>query len=432
MAKIHYTITDDDGVVRVDKFLAQLHPEYSRAALAKLFVLNLIKLKGEPIQPGHKLRPGTTFEYDLGPLQAKPEVIPLPIIFEDDNVIVVNKPSGIISHARGKFWQEASVASFVRQKANKSHESRDMSQDKRTKSSTCISYIVGFEANLEEKLGSFCRIIESDEEHIALEFHAEKKSHFVAVITEFLKPGYWNEYICKDEIVFIFKDVSGTVNTFRLEEKNKKEVTKLCRQYAKKDFKSITSMLKSNRTYATSPILDSYLVTHASASHERGGIVHRLDRATSGVMICAKNEAALSFLQKQFSARQVQKTYIAVVAGKPKLETAIIDAPIARNLNDPKRFTVQEDGKPAQTEYRILKSNEAYSTLELKPKTGRTHQLRVHLLHLGLPIVGDELYGGEPCSRLLLHAKSLMITLPDNSQMTFEADLPQEFEDIYA
>ena len=90
MAKIHYTITDEDGVVRVDKFLAIKHSEYSRAALAKLFTLNLIKLKGEPIQPGHKLRPGTTFEYDLGPLQAVPDVIPLPVLYEDDNVIVVN------------------------------------------------------------------------------------------------------------------------------------------------------------------------------------------------------------------------------------------------------------------------------------------------------------------------------------------------------
>jgi len=97
------TVTENDGVVRVDKYLAQIFPEYSRSALAKLFLLNLIKFKGEPIQPGYKLRPGSEIEYDLGPLQAVPDVIPLPIIYEDDSVIVINKPTGIISHARGKF-----------------------------------------------------------------------------------------------------------------------------------------------------------------------------------------------------------------------------------------------------------------------------------------------------------------------------------------
>src|SRR6056297_578509 len=114
MAKQTITISDEDGVVRVDKYLADVFPEYSRSALAKLFTLNLIKYKGEPIQPGHKLRPGAEFEYDLGPLQEKPDVVQLPIIHEDDNIVVVDKPAGIISHARGRFWQEASVASFIR------------------------------------------------------------------------------------------------------------------------------------------------------------------------------------------------------------------------------------------------------------------------------------------------------------------------------
>ena len=109
-------ITDDDGVVRVDKFLATKFPEYSRAAIAKLFTFKLIKLKGESIQPGFKLRPGAVIEYDLSPLAKKPEVIKLPVVHEDDDIVVVDKPAGIISHARGKFWQEASVASFIRDK----------------------------------------------------------------------------------------------------------------------------------------------------------------------------------------------------------------------------------------------------------------------------------------------------------------------------
>jgi 23S rRNA pseudouridine1911/1915/1917 synthase len=278
------TITEEDGVVRVDKFLALKFPEYSRAALAKLFTLNLIKLKGEPIQPGHKIRPGTSFEYDLGPLQAVPDVIPLPIIYEDANVIVVDKPTGIISHARGKFWQEASVASFIRDR------------------------ISGFEG-------------------------------------------------------------------------------------------------------------------------ERGGIVHRLDRATSGVMICARNEATLKNLQKQFSDRKVLKTYYAIVAGKPKLENAVIDAPIGRDMKTPQKFLVTKDGKVAQTEYHVLAQNDKYTLLKLQPKTGRTHQLRVHLNYIGLPIVGDALYEGEKADRLLLHARELQISIPEKGTVTFEAPLPELFNE---
>lgn len=286
MPKQTLTITDEDGVVRVDKHLANVFPEYSRAALAKLFLLNLIKLNGESIQPGHKLRPGTTIEYDLGPLQEKPEVIPLPILYEDENIIVVNKPTGIISHARGKFWQEASVASFIRDR------------------------------------------------------------------------------------------ISG---------------------------------------------MDG----------ERGGIVHRLDRATSGIMICAKNESTLKFLQKQFSDRKVQKTYIAVVAGSPKEPEAIIDAPIARDEKIPQRFCVNVSGKSAQTHYKVIKSSDKLSTILLEPKTGRTHQLRVHLKHIGVPIIGDPLYSSVEYPRLMLHAAKLEIIVPSGEVKTFESPLPKEFDEIY-
>lgn len=284
MAKETATITEDDGVVRVDKYLSAKFPEYSRAAIAKLFTLNLIKLNGEPIQPGHKLRPGTEIEYDLGPLQAKPEVIPLPIIYEDKDVIVVDKPAGIISHARGRFWQEASVASFIRDR------------------------------------------------------------------------------------------ISG---------------------------------------------MDS----------ERGGIVHRLDRATSGVMICAKNVDTLKFLQKQFSDRKVQKTYVAVVDKIPKQDKANIIAPIARNEKDPKRFKVSPNGKPAETFYEIIQQTDKGAIIELTPKTGRTHQLRLHLDYIGCPIVGDSLYGGKDFDRLLLHAWRLEITLPSGENKVFESKLPIVFKE---
>jgi len=165
---------------------------------------------------------------------------------------------------------------------------------------------------------------------------------------------------------------------------------------------------------------------------ERAGIVHRLDRATGGVMICAKTPGALSKLQKQFSERKTKKTYIAVVAGTPKESQALIDMPIERNPKQPQTFRVGSNGKPAQTEYKVLKTNGQLSLLELKPVTGRTHQLRVHLKYLGHPIVGDTLYDGQPAERMFLHALSLEITLPDSQRKTFEAPLPPEFNKLVA
>lgn len=165
---------------------------------------------------------------------------------------------------------------------------------------------------------------------------------------------------------------------------------------------------------------------------ERAGIVHRLDRATSGVMICAKTPEALSWLQKQFSERKVKKNYIAVARGHFKQAEAIIDMPIERNPRHPQTFRVGANGKSSITAYKVLKSNGELSLLELRPTTGRTHQLRVHLEHLGHPILGDILYGGAQADRLFLHALSLEITLPDKSRRIFEATLPAEFERVAA
>lgn len=159
----------------------------------------------------------------------------------------------------------------------------------------------------------------------------------------------------------------------------------------------------------------------------RAGIVHRLDRATSGVMICAKTPEALKWLQKQFAQRKTKKTYFAVVGGALKQPEAIIDMPIERNPKAPATFRVGAKGKVAQTAYKVVDANEKYSLLELKPVTGRTHQLRVHLNHLGHPIVGDYMYDGEKNDRLMLHAYSLELTLPNRHRMTFHAPIPKEF-----
>lgn len=161
---------------------------------------------------------------------------------------------------------------------------------------------------------------------------------------------------------------------------------------------------------------------------DRAGIVHRLDRATSGVMICAKHPEALSWLQKQFSQRRVKKTYVAVIKGTLHPEAAIIDMPIERNPKKPQTFRVGSNGKSAVTEYKTVQTGNKYSLVELKPQTGRTHQLRVHLHHVGHPILGDEFYGGGHADRLFLHAEKLEITLMNRERKVFETPVPVAFQ----
>ncbi len=162
----------------------------------------------------------------------------------------------------------------------------------------------------------------------------------------------------------------------------------------------------------------------------RPGIVHRLDRATSGVIIAAKHSAAKHHLQKQFQDRKAKKEYIAITRGVPKHPVAAIDLPIERNPKEPSKFRVGSNGKSAHTEYEVLAHNDRISVISLKPTTGRTHQLRVHLEYLGTPIAGDDVYGGGKSSigRLALHARSLEITLPGGQRQTFVAEPPTDFQ----
>ncbi|MBR3236510.1 RluA family pseudouridine synthase [Candidatus Saccharibacteria bacterium] len=162
-----------------------------------------------------------------------------------------------------------------------------------------------------------------------------------------------------------------------------------------------------------------------------GLLVHRLDRDTSGVMILAKDEETQRFLKKQFQERKAHKTYIAVVVGSLRLKEARIDLPMARDLKRPTTFKIDPNGKEAETFYKVLKENEQYSMVELRPTTGRTHQLRVHLKYLGHPILGDTVYGDGKAERLFLHAKELEITLPGGVRKTFVAPLPKDFENVF-
>jgi 23S rRNA pseudouridine1911/1915/1917 synthase len=273
---------------RLDVYVLEQQPTISRAFAAKLIDQGRVLVNNRPSKPGHKLREQDDVVIDYVPeVEERVPDIDLPTLYEDDDCIVINKPVGILTHSKGAFNPEATVASFVRSRVN---------------------------------------------------------------------------------------GIAG----------------------------------------------------------ERAGIVHRLDRATSGVIICAKNPAALSWLQKQFAHRKAKKSYIAIVNGQLDPPHAIIDMPIERNPKAPATFRVGINGKSAMTEYQVEQSNSRYSLLQLKPQTGRTHQLRVHLAQQGHPIVGDIIYGGEPAERLFLHAESLEITLPNRERTTFTAKLPKEFNEKMA
>lgn len=181
----------------------------------------------------------------------------------------------------------------------------------------------------------------------------------------------------------------------------------------------------------------------------RLGIVHRLDKETSGLMIIAKDEDSFINLQKQFKARLVEKIYIALTHGKIFPLEGEINVPLGRLPWDRKKFGVTADGKEAVTKYKLLeyktltmaKKDETLSLIELYPKTGRTHQIRVHLRYLGFPIFSDSVYGGRKNIRLdrkilpthFLHAKNLKFIHPVTHQtMEFEARLPSELVNFLA
>ncbi|MBR3269865.1 RluA family pseudouridine synthase [Candidatus Saccharibacteria bacterium] len=162
-----------------------------------------------------------------------------------------------------------------------------------------------------------------------------------------------------------------------------------------------------------------------------GLLVHRLDRDTSGVVILAKNPKTQTMLRRQFQDRKAHKTYYAVITGVPKLKEARLNLPIMRDLKHPTTFRVDPRGKESETFYKVIKSDDKHALVELKPTSGRTHQLRVHMKYLEHPIVGDPIYGVEKGDRLYLHAGSLEITLPGGIRKTFEAKLPESFNDVF-
>ncbi len=157
----------------------------------------------------------------------------------------------------------------------------------------------------------------------------------------------------------------------------------------------------------------------------RPGLVHRLDRATSGLMVVAKTQRALSVLSRHFHRRLVEKRYLAVVTGAPPESEGRVNAPLGRNPDLRPQWGVMETGKPSETRYRRLESRGAATLLELEPVTGRTNQLRIHCAYAGFPILGDDLYGGEPGARLCLHASRLALNHPATGErLEFFSPLP--------
>lgn len=281
-----FTVMPDQSGGRLDVFLTAQIPELSRSSIQKLLADGkvLVNDKARPTKYKVKADDIVTVYFDPKDLDEVPD-IDLPILYEDDDCLVVDKPVGILTHSKGRFNPEATVATFIR------------------------SRVHGMDG-------------------------------------------------------------------------------------------------------------------------ERAGIVHRLDRGTSGVIICAKTPEALTWLQKQFSSRKVKKTYLAVISAAIEPTEAVIDVPIARNPRKPQTFHVSSDGRSAQTTYKVVQTAGVYNLLELYPQTGRTHQLRVHLEYLGRPIVGDTFYEGMPHPRMLLHAWRLEMTLPNRQRQVFEAPIPTEFTEV--
>lgn len=173
----------------------------------------------------------------------------------------------------------------------------------------------------------------------------------------------------------------------------------------------------------------------AFAEPGRAGIVHRLDKETSGVILIAKTPQALESLRAQFKARTIRKRYLALVEGLPQTPEGVIDAPIGRDSRQRKRMAVLRDGREALTEFRVVEVFASYSLLEVWPKTGRTHQIRAHLAFIGHPVVGDTVYGRRKqpftLKRHFLHAASITFAHPISGEpITVESPLPVALQNL--
>ena len=188
---------------------------------------------------------------------------------------------------------------------------------------------------------------------------------------------------------------------------------------------------KNNDISLCEHIVNSFPEIKSVGDIDRPGIVHRLDKDTSGLMIIARSANAYEKLKEMIKERSISRNYEALVYGKPKLKEAMIDAPIIRDPKNPIKRRVSIGGKESKTSYRIKKNFEEYSLLDVKLFSGRTHQIRVHLEHVGHPVVGDNLYGNKKSKlkRSFLHSSKLEFFHPmNNEKLYFESPLPLELK----
>ena len=287
-----YSFTVDSSGVRLDKFVGDRCPELSRTHAQKLIAEGLITVNGNPAKPSLKLNVADRVDIVIlpePPTRLTPEDIPLDIVYEDSDLLVVNKPAGLAVHPAP---------------GHPSH--------------TLVNAVLNY------------------------------------------LPG-----LAEDD---------------------------------------------------------------ASA---RPGIVHRLDKDTSGLILVAKNRLAHENLSDQFKSRSVSKSYLVLVKGKLEPESGIIEADIGRDPRNRQRMAVVETGREARTKYGVVKYIGKYTLLEISPETGRTHQIRVHLAAIGFPVIGDAVYGvtSPYLSRQFLHAHKIGFRLPSTSEyVEFSSPLPPDLE----
>ena len=295
--RIELVVSANEARIRLDQFLAKRLPEFSRSRLQQLIRDGFVLLNNSASRPRQIVRGGDKVQLTEPPLEkieALPEPIPLEILFEDNDLIVINKPAGLVVHPGAGHREHTLVNALLNHCAT-------------------LSGIGG---------------------------------------------------------------------------------------------------------------------------KERPGIVHRLDKETSGCIVVAKNDSAHQDLSKQFAERTVEKVYLALVAGKLRKVTGVIEEKIGRHpVHRQKMSATVSRGRAARTEYRVVRSNDSASLVECRLHSGRTHQIRVHLHHLGHPVLGDKVYarGAKDSPRQMLHAWKLGFRHPRTEEWkSFEAPLPDDFNQAIA
>ncbi|MGJ9460618.1 RluA family pseudouridine synthase [Oceanobacillus sp. CF4.6] len=295
MTYFKHDVTEEQNKTRLDKVLAEINPERSRSQIQTWISKNHVLVNGEPAKANHKCQTGDEITWsipEVEPLDIKAEDIPLSIVYEDSDLLVVNKPKGMVVHPSAGHQNGTLVNALL--------------------------------------------------------------------------------YHCKD-----LSGINGV---------------------------------------------------------ERPGIVHRIDKDTSGLLVVAKNDHTHVHLSEQLSNREIKRKYEAIVHGEITHETGMIDAPIGRDPKDRQKMGIVDKGKPAITHFKVLKHFPDFTHVECQLDTGRTHQIRVHMRYIGFPLVGDPKYGQRKTldtNGQALHAKSLAFVHPRTEEwLEFEIDAPAVFQEV--